>query len=91
MKNGRQSAYNQGYDEGFDEAKKEYHLKKGKERAATPDAEWEKLKARVVQLEHEKAEITSENKWLQRRVDDLLISGRPPCYYNVNHPSPTMR
>jgi hypothetical protein len=94
MKNGRQSAYDQGYDEGFDEAKKKNRLKKGKEWAAMPDAEQEKLKARIVQLEHEKAKITGENKRLQRRVDDLLreaanlrettllLQCEPPLPYN---------
>lgn len=71
---GKQGAYDHGFDDGYVKAEKEAERrqKKGKERAKSPEIELEKLEKKIVQLEHEKAELNGENERLQRRVDDLL-------------------
>jgi hypothetical protein len=74
MNNGRQAAYDRGFDDGVESAEKEQECRqrKGKGRATSPECERGELKTKIAQLERKKAKLTGENKRLLRHVDDLL-------------------
>jgi hypothetical protein len=74
MNNGRQAVYDRGFDDSVESAEKEQERRqrKGKGRATSPERERGELKTKIAQLERKKAELTGENEWLLRHVDDLL-------------------